>query len=138
MGLSGDDAKLARLVDRLRRAPGLVRQATDAVRDGVAQEYRQDFTAARSPWGETWPARKDGSGGSPLQGPTGALAGAAPTASGGAVRLRPPRYWALHQIGANNMHQRAVLPFGPSNWDSPILSRVDGVVAEHFNIGSED
>ncbi len=68
--------------------------------------------------------------------PRADLQATSPAVSGASiVRMRPPKYWLYHQIGANNMHQRQVLPFGASNWDPPIQGAIEKVVLDYFDDG---
>jgi hypothetical protein len=133
MGLTGDFERLAKLRFKVGMSRDLMREATEATREGVGAEYRADFAGSHSPWGDAWPARQDGQGGAPLQGPTGQLGGTDPTQAGYVVKMRPPKYWLYHQIGANGMHQRGVLPFGASKWDAPIQDKIERVIEDHFD-----
>ena len=137
MGMTGDFDKLAKLRFKVAHASrGILQEATRVTRDGVAEQYQADFSGSHSPWGETWQGRRDGAGGAPLRGPTGQLQATSPAVSGASiVRMRPPKYWLYHQIGANNMHQRQVLPFGSSHWDPPIQGAIEKVVLDYFDDG---
>lgn len=131
MGLTGDFAALRKLVaDMNELKSGTLRKATDAARDGSEEQYQEDFREQRDPWGSAWAPNQDGS--SPVLYKSGALAGADFTGAAGTVRAKPPKYWVFHQIGANNMKQRAVLPFSDSLWDRPIQDEIEQAIFAHF------
>ena len=132
MSLTGDFAKLARTRQELstfghRVTPRIAEEAGDAALD----QYAGGLAAGRDPWGTVWPARRDGGRGT-LGGPGGPLGTVETSFTRALLRIRPDRLWALHQVGANNMEQRATLPFGPSKWDAPIEARIDAVVRGAF------
>lgn len=132
MSLTGDFAKLARTRRELstfgaRVTPDL----TEAAGREALDQYGGGLSGARDPWGAAWPARRDG-GKATLGGPSGPLGAVDYNASRGTIRIRPDKLWALHQAGANNMLQRATLPFSPSKWDAPIQARIEAVVMGAF------
>jgi phage gpG-like protein len=129
--LTGDFDQLRKLIERASAPRKLMDQATEAGETGVHEQYQADFAGSRNPWGGQWAPRKDGGGGRPLY-QSGALADPAIVSSNGLIKVRPERYWVFHQVGANNMHERAVLPFSASNWDPPIQARIDDVVIGYF------
>lgn len=129
MALTGDFARLRQLVDSVQEVSrGTLRRATRAAEPVVEAEYRSSFAEQVGPWGEPW--RPTAAGKYPALRVTGALEGALVQATTGRVRIRPPRYWVFHQVGANNMARRAVLPFAPSRWDAPIIRAIEDAVLE--------
>lgn len=133
MPLTGDWARLRATITELASVDRqLVPELTEVGKRGAEEQYRGDFVASRDPWGEPWAARRDGSGGQPLVGPTGELAGAQAQGVRGVIRIKPPKYAMYHQLGANNMERRAVLPFSASNWDPPIQSELERAILDHF------
>lgn len=132
MGLDGDWSKLRRMLGELNEAASgrLMRPITLEAEEGVQDEYLDDFRAQHDPWGVPWDAAEDGE--NPVLIDSGALAGAQVTSVPGLIRIRPPKYWVFHQLGANNMRKRAVLPFAKSDWDEPIQKRITLVVERHF------
>jgi hypothetical protein len=132
MSLTGDFPKLRRAALELstfgrRVTPDLV----DVAGDEALNQYASGLGAARDPWGSAWQARRDG-GRATLGGSSGPLATVDLFKGRLIVKLRPDRLWALHQAGANNMEQRATLPFSPSKWDAPIQDRIERVVTDAF------
>lgn len=121
MGLSGDFAALRRLVsDVAEVSRGTIAEATAAARDGVDQQYAADFSGRRDPWGDPWEPTATGKPAS-----LGPLVGARASGASGVVRIRPLRWWVYHQIGANGMKRRGVLPFSQSLWDRPIQALIE-------------
>jgi hypothetical protein len=101
-----------------------MKRAVAAAQDEAESQYESGFNSQRSPWGEVWPALKGG--GRALQF-TGALQGAATTASANAIQIKPPRYWVFHQVGGR-LPKRPVLPFSASNWDDPIQREIEDAI----------
>ena len=121
MSLDGDFAALRRLITELSTiSRGTMAEATTAARQGVDQQYASDFSGRRDPWGEPWEPTATGKPAT-----LGPLSGARATGANGMVKIRPLRWWVFHQIGANNMKRRAVLPFSPSLWDRPIQALIE-------------
>ncbi len=131
MSLEGDWARLRQLISELKGVPGVMKDMTFTAGAGVDEQYKADFAASRDPWGDPWPALKAG-GGKPLLGASEALSTTFPSTGRLVVRMKPPKYWVYHQVGANNMHQRAVLPFSASKWDAPIQAKLAERVMSHF------
>lgn len=132
MSLTGDFAALARTRRELSTFGARVTPLiTEAAGDEALNQYAGGLGGARDPWGTGWPARRDG-GKATLGGASGPLAEVATSFSRGLIKLRPDPLWALHQVGANNMLQRATLPFSPSKWDAPIQARIEAVVMGAF------
>ncbi len=126
MALTGDFKGLDDLMRKVDGADKLLGKVTRAAKAEAGDQYRGDFAGKHDPWGESWASSPHG------MVETGALAGAQVTSSPGVLRIRPPRYWVFHQVGANNMAKRAVLPFSESKWDPPIEAKIDAEVLEHF------
>lgn len=130
--MPGDWAELEREMSKLvaaeKRAVG---DATRAMRDGVEVEYSAEFAAGRDPFGAPWKPTKKG--GSPLIGPTLALANPQVSHSGDTVRVKPVRYWVFHQAGwGASQSERQILPYGPSKWDAPIQAGISRAVERLF------
>lgn len=130
MPLTGDFAKLKKLIGELESAGRkVIPDAAKAASEEAFEQYQAGFAGQRSPWGEAW-----------KQAPhnmyvSGALANPKPTAYGGVARLRPTvRYWFYHQVGANNMAKRPVIPGIPSDWDLPIELQVEKRLVWHFTV----
>lgn len=131
MALTGDFAALRKLVaDMQELKSGTMRKATEAGRDGAEEQYQEGFSQQRDPWGSAWAPTQDGD--SPVLSDSGALGGADFTGAAGTIRAKPPKWWVFHQIGANNMAQRAVLPFSESLWDRPIQDEIEEAIFAHF------
>lgn len=131
MSLEGDWAALRDVIQKLDSAGRkILPEATKAARGVVAAQYLSDFSHSVDPWGKRWSATQ--AGGRPLY-KTGALAGATVRIQGGTtIRINPAKYWVFHQVGANNMARRAVLPFSASRWDPPTMAVIHNVVIRHF------
>jgi hypothetical protein len=128
VALVGDFDQLRRLVADARAVSrGVPTRAHRAAAAEVSQRYVSGYTQQQDPWGVPW--RTTRAGKSPVLRTTGAMMGALISVTSSSVKVRPPRYWVYHQIGANNMERRAVLPFeAGSNWDRPILDAVERAV----------
>lgn len=137
MPVEGDYPKLRKLIADIEAGGREVMgNATDAAKTAVGEEYSDDFSKQRDPWGERWKPTREGK--SPvLLGETLALSNPSITRNGPMVRLKAAPHWVFHQIGANNMERRAVLPFGPSDWDEPIQDKIEDAVTESFPRGDE-
>lgn len=130
--LTGDFAKLRRAAVELSTFGHRVTpEVTDVAGDEALNQYASGLGGARDPWGKAWPARRDG-GRATLGGSSGPLAAVDLFKGRMLVKLRPDKLWALHQAGANNMFERATLPFSPSRWDAPIQARIERVVMGAF------
>lgn len=130
MPFRGDFAELQRLVKTVASTSGrVIPAATRAAGGEVTVQYLSDFSGSHDPWGGRWATPQ--AGGKPLF-KSGALAGARVAVSRDAVKILPPPYWVFHQVGANNMARRGVLPFGPSDWDPPTFDAIHVVVMSHF------
>lgn len=128
MPLEGDWGKLQKLISGFADVGrDAMPAATKAAKEGVSDEYAADFSQQRDPWGEPWPATAKGKRPA-LIGPTRSLSNPIISATSNGVKLRAAPYWVFHQAGANNMQKRAVLPFGPSQWDAPITDKVEDAV----------
>ncbi len=127
MGLSGDFGKLRKAIAETRSVSKAVDEAERKARDEVENQYVADFAEQRDPWGTAWPATKAGK--SPV---LVDLASAVVSLSAGKIRIVPEKWWIFHQIGANNMEKRAVLPFSASKWDPPIQAKINDIVVAHF------
>lgn len=132
MSLTGEWAALRSLIGRLDAAGSdILPKATKAARAAVQEQYVSDFSRGVDPWGKKWPSARAG-GAMPLV-KSGALASAQFRIAGGnAIRVSPARYWVFHQVGANNMARRAVLPFSESRWDPPTMAVIHNVVIGYF------
>lgn len=132
MGLDGDWAKLRRAIAEVAAVDrGFMAKATAAAEAGSEREYHGDFDAQRDPWGKSWPATATGK--KPvLIGKTFELFNAQVSATTGTVRIKPPRYWVFHQVGANGMAERNVLPFSESRWDKPIQDDIEKLLMGGF------
>jgi hypothetical protein len=132
VSLTGDFAKLRKAALELSTFGHRVTpELTDAAGTEALSQYAGGLSGRRDPWGAAWPARRDG-GQATLGGPSGPLGTVDYNASRLTIRIRPDRLWALHQAGANNMEQRATLPFSASKWDAPIQARIERVVTYAF------
>lgn len=136
MALEGDWKKLTAMIGELQSVRGLMGPVTRVAHGRVSSLWDSGFTSQKDPWGNSWDPTAEGK--SPVLVATGDLANAAITSSRGVVRVKPPRYWIFHQTGANNMKERAVLPFGHSNWSAPIERAIRDIVYWHFKSREAD
>lgn len=132
MPLEGDWVGLREVIGRLSKTRGLGRSLTEVAREGVAEQYTEDFASQRDPWGRGWAPTATGK--TPvLIGPSLDLANPQVTGSNWTVKTKPVSYWVFHQMGANNMAERDVLPFQDGSlWDRPIQSQIERAIVEHF------
>lgn len=132
MPLKGDWDGLRRTIGELGSVRGLQGPITEAAEAGVEGQYTADFADQRDPWGKGWAPTQTGK--TPvLVGPTLALANPTVTSSRLTVRVKPVSYWVFHQMGANGMAERSVLPFQDGSlWDRPIQSAIEDTIIEHF------
>lgn len=131
--LVGDFARLRRLTSELSTIDrGAMAAATNAAKEGATEAYKGDFAAQRDPWGEAWEPTKLGK--TPVLNSSGLLASSQATGSGGVIRIKPVRYWVFHQVGANGMRRRAILPFSPSRWDTPIQAFIERAVIQRLEL----
>jgi hypothetical protein len=127
MGLTGDFAQLRRLIAEIESAgTKILPAATRAAAEGAGEQYQADFTGQHDPFGTAWAPSPH------HMFVSGALANPQITSSSGIVRIRPEKYWAMHQVGAHGMAVRAILPFAASNWDPPIQAKIGDIVIGHF------
>lgn len=101
-------------------------EALEAGGNEAFNQYQEQWRGQRDPWGETWPGTQRGN--SPILFDEGRLASPDVVFTANMVKIKPERYWVFHQIGANHMPRRAVLPFSKSLWDKPIEDRIREVV----------
>jgi hypothetical protein len=132
VSVEGDWDKLRRTISSLDRVASkrLMSPLTEVAEQGVQEQYHLDFTAQKDPWGARWEPTKKGT--TPILYKSGNLAGAEATSTTGTVRIRPPHYWVFHQMGARGAPQRAVLPFGVSDWNPPIQKKLEEVIFDNF------
>ncbi len=129
MPLTGDFAALAQMIADLEETGArALPVATDAAKEEAQDQYEGNFKGQRDPWGNAWAPTATGK--TPVLFQTGALSNALVSASTGTVRIKPPKYWAYHQIGANGMAQRGLLPFSASNWDPPLVAAIEAAIEE--------
>ncbi len=130
--VTGDFREFRELISRLANPKPLINDATRAAGSEVTEQYQGDFSGSHDPWGGAWKPRKDGKGGGRPLYQSGNLANPQIVASNGVIKVRPERYWVFHQVGANNMFTRGILPFSASAWDPPIERALDEVVVSYF------
>lgn len=133
MSLTGNWDQFRKMISELHAVAGgkLMRPITGIAEGQVEQLYEGDFVGQHDPWGNAWEPAESGK--TPvLVGETAALANPQITSTPGKVSVKPVRYWVFHQAGAHGMKQRAVLPFGVSNWNPPIEKAIDRYVKKHF------
>lgn len=128
--MTGDFAGLRALVQRLANPRPVIKDATRVAGAEVTEQYQGDFAGSHDPWGNRWSPPREG-GGRPLY-QTGQLANPQIVAANGVIKVRPVKYWVFHQVGANNMAPRGILPFSASLWDPPIERALDDVVVSFF------
>lgn len=133
MPLEGDWVELRRTIDELGSVRGLTRTITKVAGEAAGEQYTEDFSAQRDPWGKHWPATAKGK--TPvLIGPDLELANPKVTAASLTVRIRPVSYWVYHQMGAHGMATREVLPFQDGSlWDRPIQAEIEAEIISHFD-----
>lgn len=132
MSITGASPELANLAKALKfLGTDVIPKASKTMAAEVGAAYKEEFSSDVGPFGDTWAPNKAGTR---IGYRTGALAGAAPTLSAGTVRILPPKYWSYFQAGApGGANPRAVLPFGPSNWDDRVQSKVKATIETYFN-----
>lgn len=128
--MTGDWGELERAMTGLLAAERSGhRDAVRAMGNGVDEQYAADFAGSRDPFGAPWkPTQK---GGSPLIGPTLALANPDISLTANTVRVKPVSYWVFHQ-GGFGVPERQILPYGPSKWDAPIQAGISRAVERLF------
>jgi hypothetical protein len=136
MSLTGDWDKFRKMVGELHGVRGLMGPITRVAEGRVTSLFSNEFSSSQDPWGNKWAPTAEGNA-RPLV-KTGNLATPQITASRGVVRVRPAHYWIFHQTGANNMKERAILPFGVSNWNPPIERAIRDIVFWHFRSKEAD
>lgn len=130
MSISGDDVKAGRLIAEMRRfSRDVMPAATQAAKEEITSCFADGFNKQQDPDGTPWKPRKDGKAKKLLY-TTGELASATITSGYGTVTVRPGRAWSYHQAGANNMHNRHTVPYGPSLWDERIADKAIKAVEE--------
>lgn len=137
MALTGDFPTLRKLVAELDGVRGLQRPITEAAEAGVQEQYTEDFAEQRDPYGKPWSATALGKA-PVLIGETLELANPTVTGANLTVRVKPAPHWVYHQMGANHMAPRMVLPFTDGSlWETPISHDIQEVVLEHFATASK-
>lgn len=133
MPLDGDWVPLRRAIGELQDVRSLKSTITKVAGAAAGEQYTEDFSAQRDPWGKHWPATAKGK--SPvLIGPDLELANPTVTAAALTVRIKPVSYWVFHQMGAHGMAERMVLPFQDGSlWDRPIQAEIEAEIISHFD-----